>query len=192
MNKAELLKRLSDIEWDDFEVKEARSDLPKSIWETVSAFANSSGGWIVLGVSQTGKRFNICGVEKPEKVEQSFTTVLRSRSKFNVLINPECKIVYQNPGRFDINISEWHKTAISKPRNPVIARLFRWAKLAENAGFGYDKMLAWKHKIEFDTYIDYSEATFYLGENVSSEKTVEVITPSITPQLQNWKENSWI
>jgi ATP-dependent DNA helicase RecG len=43
MNKTELLNRLSDIEWDDFEVKEARTELPKNIWETVSAFANSSG-----------------------------------------------------------------------------------------------------------------------------------------------------
>jgi predicted HTH transcriptional regulator len=58
--------------------------------------------------------------------------------------------------------------------------MFRWAKLAENAGFGYDKMLAWKYMVEFDTHIDYSEVTFYLGEkvdessqNVSFEKTVE-------------------
>jgi len=91
MDKTELLKRLADIEWDDFEVKEARSELPKNIWETVSAFANSSGGWIVLGVSQKGKKFEICGVDKPEKIEQSFTTVLHSHSKFNVLINPVCK-----------------------------------------------------------------------------------------------------
>jgi hypothetical protein len=28
----------------------------------------------------------------------------------------------------------------------VMARMFRWAKLAENAGFGYDKMLVWKHR----------------------------------------------
>jgi ATP-dependent DNA helicase RecG len=415
MDKTELLRRLSDIEWDDFEVKEARTELPKSIWETVSAFANSSGGWIVLGVSKKGRKFDIKGVENTEKQEQDFTTVLRSHSKFNVLINPRClkynidgktvlaffipsseqkpvyfnsltntfvrtgsgdqratdseinallreqsfgirsdlivdgsgfsdlnkssmetyrnrvknqnpqmiyndlsdvefceklgvtkngtltyggllvlgkansirqkfndfwvdyleipgvsysdaktrytfriqeqenlweyynvliqrlrnyadnpfkmgdngfayeddtqldalreglvnmlmhadyfgvmhsairvfnnRIVFQNPGRFDINISQWQKTAISKPRNPVIARMFRWAKLAENAGFGYDKMLAWKHKVEFVTYIDYSEATFYLTEkvakNIISGKITEgvEITPPITPPI---------
>ena len=79
LNKTELLTRLSDIEWDDFEVKEAKSELPKNIWETVSAFANSSGGWIVLGISQKGKNFEVSGVENPEKLEQNFTTVLRSR-----------------------------------------------------------------------------------------------------------------
>jgi len=42
MDKTELLKRLTSIEWDDFEVKEASIGLPKNIWETVSAFANCS------------------------------------------------------------------------------------------------------------------------------------------------------
>ena len=91
MDKNTLLSRLSDIEWKDFEVKEASVDLPKTIWETVSAFANSAGGWIVLGVAQKGKRFEIKGLTHPEKIEQDFTTVLRSRTKFNVLINPICK-----------------------------------------------------------------------------------------------------
>ena len=91
MNKAELLQKLQDIEWDDFEVKEAHSELPKNIWETVSAFANSSGGWIVLGVSQKGRKFEICGVENSEKIEQDFTNTLRSKNKFNVVINLKCK-----------------------------------------------------------------------------------------------------
>jgi ATP-dependent DNA helicase RecG len=91
MNKATLLKRLTDIEWDDFEMKDAAAGLPKNIWETVSAFANSSGGWVVLGVAQKGKSFEITGVNSLEKLEQDFVTVLRSRNKFNVLIAPKCR-----------------------------------------------------------------------------------------------------
>lgn len=53
MTKEELLDRLKDIEWDDFEVKEASGGIPKSMWETVSAFSNTAGGWIILGVSET-------------------------------------------------------------------------------------------------------------------------------------------
>jgi len=91
VNKTELLQKLQDIEWDDFEVKEARSELPKNIWETVSAFANSAGGWIVLGVAQRKKNFEITGVEKADKIEQDFVNVLRSKNKFNIVISPICK-----------------------------------------------------------------------------------------------------
>ncbi len=50
--KEELLARLNDIEWNDFEVKEASGGLPKSMWKTVSAFSNTEGGWIILGVKE--------------------------------------------------------------------------------------------------------------------------------------------
>lgn len=83
MTKEELVARLRDIEWDDFEVKAAKSDLPKNIWETVSAFSNCSGGWIVLGVKQSGRLFEIMGVDNIEKLEQDFFGTLRSK-KFNV------------------------------------------------------------------------------------------------------------
>ena len=63
MTKEELVARLRDIEWDDFEVKSAKSELPKNIWDTVSAFSNTSGGWIVLGVRQNGRTFEIQGVD---------------------------------------------------------------------------------------------------------------------------------
>lgn len=90
MTKDELLQRLNDIEWDDFEVKEASGGLPKSMWETVSAFSNTAGGWIVLGIKETKVKsvstYNIAGVEKAEKMEQDVITTLRSVSKFNVPI----------------------------------------------------------------------------------------------------------
>ena len=35
LTKKQLLERLQDIEWDNFEVKTARTDVPKDVWETV-------------------------------------------------------------------------------------------------------------------------------------------------------------
>ncbi len=93
MTKEELLTRLNDIEWDDFEAKEASGGLPKSMWETVSAFSNTAGGWIILGVKErdngTRTEFIVNGVKDAEQMEQAIVTTLRSRTKFNVPIS--CK-----------------------------------------------------------------------------------------------------
>ena len=94
MTKEELVARLRDIEWDDFEVKAAKSELPKNIWETVSAFSNTSGGWIVLGVKQACKTFEVQGVDNIEKLEQDFLGTLRS-GKFN-------QTIFARPQRYDI------------------------------------------------------------------------------------------
>lgn len=98
MTKEELLRRLNDIEWDDFEVKEATGGLPKSMWETVSAFSNTAGGWIILGVKEVKVKsvstYEIIGIEKPEKMEQDVISVLRSVSKFNVPILATAHLFY--------------------------------------------------------------------------------------------------
>lgn len=74
MTKEELLARLNDIEWNDFEVKEASGGLPKSMWETVSAFSNTEGGWIILGVKEKknadGSVYGVKGVPNPEQMEK--------------------------------------------------------------------------------------------------------------------------
>lgn len=90
MTKDTLLEKLNGIEWDDFEVKEAQNELPKSVWETVSAFSNTSGGWIVLGIQEIRKKgksiYQITGVNNAEKQEQDFVGTLRSQTKFNLPI----------------------------------------------------------------------------------------------------------
>ncbi len=90
MNKAELLKRLEDIEWEDFEVKTAKNQVPKSCWDTVSSFSNTAGGWLLFGVRQKGKSFEIVGVEHPEKLEHDFLNTLNGQ-KFNIKIRPVAK-----------------------------------------------------------------------------------------------------
>jgi len=90
MKKQELIKKLQDIEWQDFEVKEAKSAVPKNSWETVSAFCNTAGGWLIFGVLKKGKEYSVTGVDNPEKIEQDFFTTLRS-GKFNRKIKAEAK-----------------------------------------------------------------------------------------------------
>ncbi|MCJ7596311.1 MAG: ATP-binding protein [Desulfobacterales bacterium] len=65
MEISELKKLLKAGEWNDIEFKEARNALPKSTFETVSAFANTHGGWLVLGILQQGESFDLTGVLKP-------------------------------------------------------------------------------------------------------------------------------
>ena len=91
MTKEELLIRIKDIEWEDFEVKEAQNKLPDNVWETVSAFSNTSGGWIVFGLKQNGKRFEVQGVNDGEKIESDFHNTLRSGQKFNTRILAESR-----------------------------------------------------------------------------------------------------
>lgn len=127
MTKEELLSRLNGIEWNDFEIKEAKTEVPKTAWETVSAFSNSYGGWIVFGVKEKragGKStYEIQGVEHAEKLEQDFVTVLRSNSKFNQRISVQT-VKFDIDGKavlaFYIPMSEYKPVYISVPTNTYI------------------------------------------------------------------------
>lgn len=85
MTKDELIEKLSDLEWEDFEMKSAKAEVPKDVWETVSAFSNTSGGWLLFGVKQIGKKFEVQGVTNPEKIEQDFLNTIRG-GKLNVFV----------------------------------------------------------------------------------------------------------
>lgn len=86
MTKEELLLKLADIEWDDFECKSCQNKLSEDVWSTVSAFSNTSGGWVVFGIKQVGKKFEIQGVNNGEKTESDFLNTLRSE-KFNMRLS---------------------------------------------------------------------------------------------------------
>jgi ATP-dependent DNA helicase RecG len=87
MNKDEVLHQLSKYEWNDVEFKEARNAVPRNSYETVSAFANTGGGWLVFGVSESDNHFEIVGVVDVDKVQNDILSTLRSRQKLNRMID---------------------------------------------------------------------------------------------------------
>ena len=89
MDREELIERLKGYEWNDIEFKEARQAVPRDAYETVSAFANTTGGHLVFGVKQNGERFEIVGVVSVDKVQGDFLTTMRQREKINVVLDIE-------------------------------------------------------------------------------------------------------
>lgn len=127
MTKEELLLRLSGAEWNDFEVKEAKIEVPKNAWETVSAFSNTYGGWLIFGVKEKKAggiaTYEVQGVDKPEKVENDFIGVLRSNGKFNQRISVQAdkfKIDGKDILGFYIPMSEYKPVYIGVPSNTYI------------------------------------------------------------------------
>ena len=87
MTRDELLERLKGHEWNDIEFKSAQNDVSKTAYETVSAFANTSGGWLVFGVRQNNGDFEIIGVIQVDKVQNDFLSALRSPDKISYIID---------------------------------------------------------------------------------------------------------
>ncbi len=93
MTRDELIHRLKKYEWSDIEFKEAARAAPRSSYETVSAFANTTGGWLVFGVRDHGGSFEIVGVIEVDKVQNEFLSTLRSGQKVNRAINVSEEVI---------------------------------------------------------------------------------------------------
>ncbi len=71
MNEKTIKETLQKGERVTLECKRAKAEVPKSVWATYSAFANTIGGLILLGVDEdlqekdVSKRFQIIGVDEP-------------------------------------------------------------------------------------------------------------------------------
>ena len=91
MNIEQILTTLQLREDKECEFKSAKGGLPRSLWETYSAMANTEGGYIVLGVKETGDGlFEIQGLNDPLKIEKDFWNTINNRGKVsaNLLSNP--------------------------------------------------------------------------------------------------------
>lgn len=91
MNMQDLKQLIYRGEKVDIECKRAESNVPKSVYESYSAFANTKGGYIILGVDENKKkikpeeRFIIQGIENSFKQMEDFWNTINS-DKVNINI----------------------------------------------------------------------------------------------------------
>ena len=97
------------------ECKAAEKGLPKSLWETYSAFANTYGGTILLGVEEhkeeidPQKRYTITNISNPQKLITDFWNLINDPKKVNVniLVDEDVQL---------INVDEQEIIAIHVPQ----------------------------------------------------------------------------
>ena len=88
-----------------FEAKEAsKGIMPRDGWETYSAFANTDGGIIALGLRETEGRLMVVGVPDPSGCRQNLINQLNNREKVSVNILSEEDIETIDVGGKDVLI----------------------------------------------------------------------------------------
>ena len=75
-------------ESDDLEFKTAKGGFPGSFWETYSAFANTNGGTIILGVVENASGLILQGIDDSmvEKYKKEFWSTVNNRNNISVNI----------------------------------------------------------------------------------------------------------
>ncbi len=140
MTKDELIARLKGYEWTDFECKKAQRDVPKDAYSTVSAFANTQGGWLLFGVSENSGQLEVTGVDPAafDRVQDAFLTTLRSGQKLNHIVNAQPH-VYELDGKrilaFFIAEADRHQKPVylnGNPRDSFIRRAARDERMMDS------------------------------------------------------------
>lgn len=99
------------------EYKAGRSEIPKDFWETYSAFANTDGGTVYLGIDEPKKhQYEIVGVKNPEKRVTDLWNGLCDPRKVsvNLLTDQDVEIINEQ-GKSIIKISIPEASYSQKP-----------------------------------------------------------------------------
>ena len=92
MNLDELLYYI-DIFHEDYEIeaKKATGGLPHSLWETYSAFANTAGGILLLGVEeQKDHSLHLVNLKNAKEIVEEFWQIINDKKKVSKnILKPE-------------------------------------------------------------------------------------------------------
>ena len=64
--------------------RDGRGELPRDFWPTYSAFANTRGGVVLLGVREHDGRFSVAGIPEPERLRRALLASLQDPLKVSV------------------------------------------------------------------------------------------------------------
>ena len=80
---------------ENFEAKSFSRGIPESLWESYSAFANTSGGTIVLGLDETDRGLVVGGVSNAYGIRDDLWSTLNNPQKVsvNVLVGNDLRVV---------------------------------------------------------------------------------------------------
>ena len=93
MTTEELHEKINLGEDVDTEFKSAKGGLPKSLWESLSGFANTSGGYIILGVDELShEEFSIAGIKNPKGMLKIFWDNHNNSQKFSTPVCGETDV----------------------------------------------------------------------------------------------------
>lgn len=111
------LKETVDVEFKLAEGKDGNGAVPKSLWETYSAMANTMGGEIFLGVKEAHGKFDFKGVKNPEKIIADLWNILNNSQKvsINLLKNADIQIININ----GVGLIRLHIPKASRKQKPV-------------------------------------------------------------------------
>ena len=97
LNRFERLKEGNRLEF-----KLAKGGFPKSFWETYSAFANTAGGVIILGIEETLSGLQMIGVQHADTLIQDLWNGLNNPQKVsaNLLVDSDISIENEEDADF--------------------------------------------------------------------------------------------
>jgi len=101
------------FEKDRIEYKESKNKLPGTVYKTISAFANTKGGKIVLGVKQTGDDgISKLGVSNPQKLVDDLVSTIGGKYNFCPVVRPEIK---EENDKYFVEITVQEASVFEKP-----------------------------------------------------------------------------